>query len=59
IPELVDIICYLMYPEDRRGLAVLARTSKAFQDVALHVQLWRSQSTFANILRCMPDDLWG
>ncbi|KAJ7024657.1 hypothetical protein C8F04DRAFT_1130996 [Mycena alexandri] len=66
IPELVELICFQIplaerfdYPEPSRGhdLAILARTSKIFQDSALN-HLWSSQDTLAFILGCMPQDLW-
>ncbi|KAJ7196089.1 hypothetical protein GGX14DRAFT_474058, partial [Mycena pura] len=40
----------------RQDLAVLARTCATFHGPALH-HLWRS-STIANLLHCMPADLW-
>lgn len=73
IPELVELICSQIVPKlsparqslswstgktGNRDLAALARTSRIFQEPALNA-LWRSQSTFANVLRCMPGDLWA
>ncbi|KAJ6533393.1 hypothetical protein DFH09DRAFT_1370027 [Mycena vulgaris] len=63
IPELVDVVCSHVAPlqpssePGLRDLAVLARTSKIFHNAALD-GLWSYQATFANILRCMPNDLW-
>ncbi|KAF7377844.1 hypothetical protein MSAN_00207900 [Mycena sanguinolenta] len=41
----------------RGELAALARTCKTFCDQALDL-LWREQETLANILKCLPSDLW-
>ncbi|KAJ7495479.1 hypothetical protein FB451DRAFT_1550881 [Mycena latifolia] len=48
----------LLYTRENMLLNVLSRTSKDFQEPALN-ELWRSQETFAHILRCMPQDLWN
>ncbi|KAJ7105967.1 hypothetical protein C8R44DRAFT_745618 [Mycena epipterygia] len=60
IPEILDAI----FAETHNGLATrmrplaaLARTCRAFQELALD-QLWRSQNTLHNIIRCLPTDLW-
>ncbi|KAJ7692890.1 hypothetical protein B0H17DRAFT_1060924 [Mycena rosella] len=68
IPEMVELVCSHVCPQDpdrpwpgsvrRRDLSALARTSKIFQEPALNA-LWAIQLTFANVLRCMPDDLWN
>ncbi|KAG1753871.1 uncharacterized protein EDB91DRAFT_1194687 [Suillus paluster] len=39
-------------------LAALARTCRAFHDVALDV-LWQKSGTIARAIQCMPHDLWG
>ncbi|KAG0705500.1 hypothetical protein DFH29DRAFT_281374 [Suillus ampliporus] len=39
-------------------LAALARTCRAFHDVALDV-LWQKFGTIARAIQCMPQDLWG
>ncbi|KAJ7141668.1 hypothetical protein C8R43DRAFT_1109381 [Mycena crocata] len=57
IPELVDAICSHISQYRGNDLTALARTSKIFCHPALNA-LWHEQTTFANILRCMPDDLW-
>ncbi|KAJ7495452.1 hypothetical protein FB451DRAFT_1214121 [Mycena latifolia] len=69
IPEIVLTVCSHMAPKrsyspkepvdsKRADLAALARTSsRIFKEPALD-ELWRHQTTFAHILRCMPNDLW-
>ncbi|KAJ7118306.1 hypothetical protein C8R44DRAFT_738248 [Mycena epipterygia] len=60
IPEIVDAIFAEKndgFPWSKRPLAALARTCRAFHDPALH-QLWRSQNTLHNLIRCLPRDLW-
>ncbi|KAJ6520981.1 hypothetical protein DFH09DRAFT_1287306 [Mycena vulgaris] len=60
IPEFVELICFhTSHPQraHRCLLANLARSSRNFLDPALSV-LWETQDTLANILRCMPLDLW-
>ncbi|KAJ7697239.1 hypothetical protein B0H17DRAFT_1052430 [Mycena rosella] len=58
------MVCSHILPDEpqsdsgARDLAALARTSRALQEPALNA-LWRSQETFAHILRCMPSDLWN
>jgi hypothetical protein len=42
---------------DRKSLASLARTCKAFHETALDV-LWRDDIEIAVLLRVMPPDLW-
>ncbi|KAJ6566445.1 hypothetical protein B0H19DRAFT_1257661 [Mycena capillaripes] len=41
----------------RHNLSVLARTSKVFLNPALNAP-WRDQNTIANLLKCMPADVW-
>ncbi|KAJ7495615.1 hypothetical protein FB451DRAFT_367685 [Mycena latifolia] len=67
ILDLVHLLCselggdlhqYGFGPDASRNLAALSRTCKTFQDPALDV-LWQHQkNAMANILMCMPDDLW-
>ncbi|KAJ6566906.1 hypothetical protein B0H19DRAFT_1138852 [Mycena capillaripes] len=65
ISEIVELICLHLGPItpswrtglEKRDLANLARTSTLFLHHALDV-LWESQDGLANILRCMPDNLW-
>ncbi|KAJ7442077.1 hypothetical protein B0H11DRAFT_1932581 [Mycena galericulata] len=66
IPEVVELICAQIGVEDERrtltkdatrDLAVVARSSKVFLNPALDV-LWKHQATLANLIRCMPSDLW-
>ncbi|KAJ7221227.1 hypothetical protein B0H12DRAFT_303655 [Mycena haematopus] len=66
IPEVVSWICCII--KDHREafsesealatLAALARTCKMLSSPALDI-LWRDSPSLANILRCMPDDLWS
>ncbi|KAJ7673785.1 hypothetical protein DFH06DRAFT_749976 [Mycena polygramma] len=67
IPEVAAMICSQAsspspsetHPSfSNPDLAVLARTSSVFKEHALNA-LWSTQHGFANILRCMPDDIWG
>ncbi|KAJ7230139.1 hypothetical protein GGX14DRAFT_2245 [Mycena pura] len=51
-----DHLSYSWRQPTRQDLAVLARTCATFHGPALD-QLWRS-STVANLLHCMPADLW-
>ncbi|KAJ7777403.1 hypothetical protein B0H16DRAFT_1505370 [Mycena metata] len=60
IPEIIGLIFSHLNPHvegDAQALATLARTRKAFHDIALDA-LWRYQSSIINLLRCMPSDLW-
>ncbi|KAJ6452685.1 hypothetical protein C8R47DRAFT_264547 [Mycena vitilis] len=67
IPELVELVCSQISSgydtsdhgvSGRHALAVLARTAKIFLNPALD-NLWSTQYTFVNIVRCMPVDLWN
>ncbi|KAJ6540539.1 hypothetical protein B0H19DRAFT_1077947 [Mycena capillaripes] len=60
IPDVIDEICSHIVPNypGMRDLARLARTTHIFQDPALNL-LWRWQGTFANLLRCIPADVWN
>ncbi|KAJ7939798.1 hypothetical protein B0H13DRAFT_1850565 [Mycena leptocephala] len=65
ILEIVEMICSQLdsnrpqsLPADAsHALSALARSSKFFLNPALNV-LWRHQDTVADLLKCMPDDLW-
>ncbi|KAJ6464362.1 hypothetical protein C8R45DRAFT_877673 [Mycena sanguinolenta] len=62
ISELVQLICaeveHPTFPGlHARDLYSLARVCRIFSDPALDV-LWTRQNTLANILLCMPADLW-
>ncbi|KAJ7466163.1 hypothetical protein B0H11DRAFT_1869859 [Mycena galericulata] len=68
IPEIVSLICeellngaeqdlHCLNPDTSQTLAALARTCKTFQNPALDV-LWSSQTTFMNVLDCMPGEIW-
>ncbi|KAJ7466160.1 hypothetical protein B0H11DRAFT_59099 [Mycena galericulata] len=55
IPEIVSMICD--ESDTLQTLAALARTCKTFQNPALDL-LWSSQTTFMNVLKCMPGEIW-
>ncbi|KAJ7339261.1 hypothetical protein DFH08DRAFT_812652 [Mycena albidolilacea] len=65
ISEIVELICIHSGPDPpswrphskKRDVANLAMTSTLFLDHALDV-LWQCQNGLANILKCMPEDLW-
>jgi hypothetical protein len=65
ISEIVELICLHSGPDPpswrphskKRDVANLAMTSTLFLDHALDV-LWECQNGLANILKCMPEDLW-
>ncbi|KAJ7802690.1 hypothetical protein B0H14DRAFT_2891311, partial [Mycena olivaceomarginata] len=69
IPEIDGLICehleVLAEPHhegsgNRRNLedvAALARTCRDFENPALDI-LWREQNTLANVLKCLPSNLW-
>ncbi|KAJ6456583.1 hypothetical protein C8R47DRAFT_1029277 [Mycena vitilis] len=62
IPEIVGLVCdhleYIYITHDGpNDFATLARTCKSFHDPALDV-LWRRQNTLANVLKCLPSDVW-
>ncbi|KAJ6468638.1 hypothetical protein C8R47DRAFT_803408 [Mycena vitilis] len=57
IAEIVAMICFHLDPRVR-NLALLARTSKAFQKPALDL-LWNSAALEDLLLGCMPSDLWA
>jgi hypothetical protein len=54
IPEVVELICGVA---EFSTLAALAQTCQAFQPPALSV-LWRDQSDWMQLLKCLPSDLW-
>ncbi|KAH7930244.1 hypothetical protein BV22DRAFT_66416 [Leucogyrophana mollusca] len=43
---------------DRKTLAALARTCRAFTETALDVQ-WRHLDFFVRVIQCLPRDLWN
>ncbi|KAJ7464107.1 hypothetical protein FB451DRAFT_454329 [Mycena latifolia] len=61
IPEIAQMIVSHIDPTSdvgaRPDLASLARTCRLFHDHALDV-LWKRQDTIANLVGCMPADLW-
>ncbi|OBZ67047.1 hypothetical protein A0H81_12882 [Grifola frondosa] len=61
VPELLSIMIKLLASEDygkpHRTLASLARTGRAFHDLALN-ELWASQDSLINLVRCLPQDAW-
>ncbi|KAJ7156195.1 hypothetical protein C8R46DRAFT_1355936 [Mycena filopes] len=60
IQEILDMILGSLNPDasqDSRTLASLARAAKLFHDPALDI-LWKTQDTPANLLRCMPSDVF-
>ncbi|GBE83547.1 hypothetical protein SCP_0506020 [Sparassis crispa] len=60
IPEIVSLIIDTGppgSPQDTSSLARLARTSRVFHNVSLDV-LWYGQFGLANLIKCMPADLW-
>jgi hypothetical protein len=57
IPEIVGMIVDSMSLYDRRTLAILARTSRYFHELALDA-LWSTLYDFRALAKCMPDHLW-
>nr|GAT53564.1 predicted protein [Mycena chlorophos] len=61
IAEVLDrIFDYLppdYYPSNRRTLAALARTCKAFTEPASR-KLWHTLTRIEHLLRCLPPDCW-
>jgi hypothetical protein len=65
IPEVVQLICFHIYPDRRwkpskdasRDLARLARTCSIVSEHALDA-LWAFQDTVMHVLECMPAGIW-
>ncbi|KAF9445525.1 hypothetical protein P691DRAFT_264583 [Macrolepiota fuliginosa MF-IS2] len=63
IPEIFDLICRqvrlkgLKIQENTTALAALARTCRAWSDIALD-NLWYTIFGISSLVRCMPQDLW-
>jgi len=61
--EILDEIFHHVYDDSRRGkgagrdVLALARTCRAFEDVALNI-LWHTQNDFVHLIKTLPQRCW-